>query len=79
MPSGASLLLSWTLTFAVWLFVHAMAIVRVVRADTVETKWKWASLIPPVTAWVAWKSGFRVTAVVWASLAVLYIVLRAMG
>lgn len=79
MPSGASLLLFWTLTFAVWLFVHAIAIVRVVRARDVETKWKWASLIPLLTAWVAWKGGFRVIAVIWASLAVLYVVLRAMG
>jgi hypothetical protein len=77
-PSGTWLLLFWTLTGAAWLFVHVMAIVRVARAKELEPRWKWAALVPPITAWSAWKAGRRVTAVVWASLAVLYVVLRLM-
>lgn len=78
MPSATWLLLFWTLTGAAWLFVHVMAIVRVLGSKELEARWKWAALVPPITAWAAWKAGRRVIAVVWAALAVLYVVLRAM-
>lgn len=78
MPSATWLLLFWTLTFAAWLFVHVITILRVARSERLEAKWKWLALVPPITAWSAWKAGLRVTSVAWASLAVLYVVLRTM-
>lgn len=76
MPSGSWTLLFWTVTLAAWLFAHVVAVVRSVRSRELGTAWKWASLLPPVTAWTAWKAGARVTAVLWAAFAVLYVVLR---
>lgn len=78
-PSGAALLIAWIVTFAAWLFVHVVAITRVLRSPLLEQRAKWWVLVPPVTAVVAWRGGARVSAVLWSALAVLYVVLRAMG
>ena len=79
MPSGAALLISWIVTAALWLFVHVVATVRLLRAETIDRRTKSLGLVPLATPFVAWKAGARVSAVLWAALAVLYVVLRAMG
>lgn len=79
MPSGAALLIAWIVTFAGWLFVHVVAITRVLRSPSLEPKTKWIALVPPATPVIAWRGGARVSAVLWVALAVLYAALRAMG
>lgn len=78
-PSGASLLIAWIVTFAAWLFVHVIATVRVLRSPSLERRVKWLGMVPVATPFVAWRGGARVSAVLWIALAVLYVVLRAMG
>jgi hypothetical protein len=77
-PSATWLLVFWTLTFAAWLLTHIVALVRVLRSTSLEQKWKWWSMFPLATPWASWKAGARVVAIIWVSLGVLYIVLRAM-
>ncbi|AKF05457.1 hypothetical protein [Sandaracinus amylolyticus] len=79
MPSGAALLISWIVTAGVWLFVHVLATVKLLRSDAIDRRTKSLGLVPLATPYVAWKAGARVSAVLWAALAVLYVVLRAMG
>lgn len=74
--SGAWLLVSWTLTFAAWLLVHLVALVRVLETKEVPERSKWWSLVPPVTPFVAWQHGIRAPAVLWMVLALAYVVLR---
>jgi hypothetical protein len=77
-PSSAWLLLFWVATFGAWLFVHVVALARVLRSPDLGRRMKVASLFPLVTPWAAWRCGARVVAVLWAALAVLYVVLRLM-
>src|SRR5687767_14098761 len=57
--SGAWQLVFWTLTFAAWLFVHVLALVRVLGSKEIPERAKWGSLLPPVTPFVAWQYGIR--------------------
>jgi len=76
--TGAWLLVFWTLTFAAWLLMHVIALVRVLSSAEVPERQKWLSLVPAVTPFVAWQYGHRVSSVLWMAFAVLYVVLRAM-
>ncbi len=78
MSSGAWLLVSWTLTFAAWLFAHVVTLVRVLGSKDVPERWKWGSLLPPVAPFVAWQYGIRIPPVLWMVLAVAYVVLRSL-
>lgn len=79
MSTGVWLLVFWIVTFAAWLLVHVIALVRVLAAEDVTKTMKRWSLLPIATPWIAWRSGFRVPAVLWVAFGVLYVVLRAMG
>ncbi len=78
MSSGAWQLVVWTLTLAAWLFVHVVALVQVISSKAVAPKWKWGSLFPPATPFIAWEHGFRVSSVLWIVLALLYVTLRGL-
>lgn len=78
-PSGASLLIAWIVTFAAWLFVHVVATVHVLGSKALDRRAKLLALVPLATPYFAWRGGARVSAVLWVALGVLYGALRAMG
>ena len=55
-----------------------LRLVRVLGSKDVPEKWKWGSLFPPATPFVAWQYGIRVPAVLWMVLALMYVLLRGL-
>lgn len=76
MTAHAWLLLSWVLTGAAVLVVHAVVLVQAVGARELAWRWRIAALVPPIAPVIAWVGGRRVAPVLWLLLVVAYAVLR---
>ena len=61
---------------AAWLTTHLVLVVACVRTGSLSTRDRWLSLVPFLNLWVAWRAGRHRTAIGWACLFVLYVVLR---
>jgi hypothetical protein len=75
-PVAVTLLLVCIVVLATWLVMHVVLVVACVRAANVAARDRWLSVVPPMTAWVAWRIGRRRTVIAWACLIVLYVALR---
>jgi hypothetical protein len=79
MTGALWLFAAWVVVWAAWLTLHLVLLLRVLRSPDVQTRSRWASLVPLVTPFVAWRAGMRKTSGAWAGLAALYLCLRALG
>ena len=76
MTRELTLLLALIVVGAGWLLVHAMLLVRSVRAAQLSRALRWLAWLPPATPVIGWLAGARVLGALWAVHAVAYIWLR---
>lgn len=63
------------LVFAAWMLTHLAALWLTLRSS-IDSRWKWLSLVPVLTPIAAWKAERRGAAITWGVLGVAYATLR---
>jgi hypothetical protein len=62
-----------------WLLAHFALLLRTARARGLSRRLRLLAWLPPATPIVGWLSGARVLSVLWATLAIVYCVLRSLA
>ena len=73
-----TLLLSLIVVGAGWLLVHAMLLVRALRAARLARRIRLLAWLPPATPIVGWIGGARALSALWAAHGLVYAWLRSL-